>query len=209
MNNSIKILKKGGIGVMPTDTIYGLLGSALNPKTVERIYEVRKRRPDKPLIILISSITDLKKFGIKISKEVEIILKKYWPGKVSIILPLSKGKLEGVQDTNHRSRVKLGMTNKEEDKFSYLHRGTNTLAFRLPKNKWLQELLKETGPLVAPSANPEGSPPATDIKEAQEYFGNQADFYLPGKIDSDEPSTIIEITDGKIKVLREGAVKIN
>jgi len=62
----IKILKEGGIGVLPTDTIYGLVGSALNKETVEMIYKIRKREKTKPFIILISSPKDLKIFEIKI-----------------------------------------------------------------------------------------------------------------------------------------------
>ncbi len=78
---AVDFLKKGKIGVMPTDTIYGLVGKALNKKTVERIYEVKKRKPEKPFIILISSLRDLKLFGVKPEK----ILKKYWPGAASVI----------------------------------------------------------------------------------------------------------------------------
>jgi len=183
---NLKILKSGGIGVMPTDTIYGLLGSALNKKTVERIYQVRKRKPNKPLIILIGAIKDLDLFRIKLNQETSKILNTYWPGKISIILPC------------------------QLKKFEYLHRGTKTLAFRLPKNKWLQDLLKKAGPLVAPSANPEGLSPAKNITEAKKYFGNQVDFYRAGKIySSSKPSTLIEIKKDKINVIREGAVKIN
>jgi L-threonylcarbamoyladenylate synthase len=198
-----KILKSGGIGVIPTDTIYGLVGSALKSKTVERVYKVRKRQPDKPLIILISDILELKKFGIKLSKEEDKILRKYWPGKVSIILPLFKGELEGVQDTTTPDPS----SERRGKKFEYLHRGTNTLAFRLPKNKWLQDLIKETGPLVAPSANPEGLPPAKNISEAKKYFGEEIDFYQRGKTNN-TPSTLIKIEDSKIKIIREGAVKV-
>jgi L-threonylcarbamoyladenylate synthase len=185
LDNIIKILKTGGVGVMPTDTIYGLLGSALNEKTVERIYRVRQRQPDKPLIILVSSLADLKLFGVKLDKNTVDILDKYWPGKISVILLCSL------------------------KKFDYLHRGTKNLAFRLPKNKWLQDLLKKTGPLVAPSANPEGLSPAKNVTEAKKYFGEQVDFYQVGKISSSQSSTLIEIANGKIKVLREGAVKVS
>ena len=64
----IKILKEGGIGVLPTDTIYGLVGLALNKKTVDRIYRVRKREKTKPFIILISNVKDLELFNIKIKQ---------------------------------------------------------------------------------------------------------------------------------------------
>jgi len=176
---NIKILKEGGIGVVMTDTIYGVLGSAFKPKTVEKIYILRKRDKKKPFIILISSKKDLQKFGIKINKDIRKILDKYWPGKVSVILP------------------------SPSSKFNYLHRGKKTLAFRLPKNKKLKDILKKTGPLVAPSANLEGKSPAKNIKEAKIYFAKKVDFYESGKKSNSNPSKIIIIKNGKELVLRK------
>ncbi|HBQ50940.1 TPA: threonylcarbamoyl-AMP synthase [Candidatus Daviesbacteria bacterium] len=168
LDQIIKFLKEGKIGVMPTDTIYGIVGSALNPETVEKIYTLRKRSKNKPFIILISSINDLKKFDIKLSKEQEVFLQKIWPNPVSVVL--------------------------------------HNLAFRMPKNKKLLALLREVGPLVAPSANIEGEPPAQNIDEAKKYFGNRVDFYLDGgKIES-SPSTLIKLaSDGLYHILRQGA----
>lgn len=189
------ILKAGGIGVIPTDTIYGLVGSALNQETVERIYQVRKRSPDKPSIILISSIEDLKLFGIKPNPKTLEILNRYWPGQISIVLPLDSEDKEGLDSRSLRLRATLvdslrgndkGFKDDKENYFEYLHRGTGTLAFRLPaqagspETAQLLEILKEAGPLVAPSANPEGQSPAQDITEAKKYFGNKVDFYLDG-----------------------------
>jgi len=183
--NIIKILKDGGTGVLLTDTIYGLVGQALNKKTVERIYSVKGRDNKKPLIILISSVEDLKLFGIKIDQQIKEKLEEFWTNDllissnpVSIILPcLLK-------------------------KFDYLHRGTESLAFRLPKKKSLIEILKEVGPLVAPSANPEGLLPAQNISEAKKYFGSQVDFYLSGGKPRFKPSKIIKIEMGKVMVVR-------
>ena len=202
LDKVIGILKKGGIGVMPTDTILGLVGSALNEKTVEKMYEVRKRKPDKPFITLIHSIEDLKLFGIKPESDTLEILNKYWPGKVSIIMPIIQDKKKDLDSRLHGNDNTGG-------KFEYLHRGTNSLAFRVPKCKWLRDLLKETGPLAAPSANPEGLPPAGNITEARKYFGEQVDFYLAGRKYEGKPSTLIRIKDGKIEVIREGAVEIS
>jgi len=180
-----KVLENGGVGVLPTDTLYGLVGSALSPKAVERIYRLKKRDPKKPLIILINSLADLKSFKIKIGLKTRRILAKYWPGKTSIILPCPS------------------------EEFNYLHRGGRTLAFRLPDKKDLQDLLKKTGPLVAPTANPEGLEPAKTIKEARAYFGDQVDFYLnQGRLDS-SPSTLIALKRGKVVVKRAGPVKIS
>ncbi|MBI5306470.1 threonylcarbamoyl-AMP synthase [Candidatus Wolfebacteria bacterium] len=170
-------LKDGIVGVIPTDTIYGICGSAFNKKTVEKIYKLRKRNPKKPVIVLIADFDDLKKFGVKISGFQKKILNRLWPGKASVILKCSF------------------------KKFFYLHRGTKTIAFRMPKNKKLIEILKISGPLVAPSANWEGYPPAKNIKEAKKYFGNKV-FYLDRGNLISKPSKLIDLT-GKIpKVLR-------
>jgi L-threonylcarbamoyladenylate synthase len=174
----IQKLQKGSIAVMPTDTIYGILGIALNKKTVERIYKLKGRNSKKPFIILISSPKDLALFKVTIDKKTETVLKKVWPGKVSVILPCPGAK------------------------FSYLHRGMKSLAFRLPKNKKLLELLKYTGPLVAPSTNPEGFPPAKTITEAKEYFKDEIDFYIGGKKIESSPSRLIRLKNNKIEILR-------
>ena len=171
----IDILKKGGIGVLPTDTIYGLVGLALDKEAVERIYKVRKRDSRKPFIILINSLKDLDIFSVKINGRTEDFLKKIWPGPVSVILPISDERQE------------------TKDKFRYLHRDTGTLAFRLPKNFAFRTILKKTGPLVAPSANIAGQPSAFIIKEAKKYFGGSVDFYVDGGKLNNNSSSLVEV----------------
>jgi len=195
-------LQAGAIGVLPTDTIYGLVAPALDAKAVERVYEVRKRRPDKPCIILIADITDISRFGIVVDRLTEQLINRLWPGAVSVVLSYPAEAL-----------AKEGPVNK----FAYLHRGTKTLAFRLPADLKLQALLRETGPLIAPSANPEGMKPATTIDEAMVYFEDSVDFYLPSKALATAgvqeplvgaPSTVVAIENGMVVVLRQGAFKV-
>ena len=180
----VNLLKEGKVGVMPTDTIYGLVGSALNPQTVEEIYLLRKRATDKPFIVLISSINDLGKFGVFLTKEQKEFLEKNWPNPLSVILPV------------------VG------EEYKYLHRGKNSIAFRMPNDAKLLETLKQTGPLVAPSANFEGEKAAETIEEAKEYFGGRAAFYLDeGRLRS-RPSTVVRLyEDGTRIILREGSFK--
>lgn len=188
MNNlteAVNVVKTGGLVVIPTDTVAGLVGKAGRPATVERIYKIKNRDPKKPLIILISSISDLDAFNIEPTGEQRKFLENCWPGAVSIIL------------------------NCPGDKYNYLHRGTNTLAFRLPKPKWLLDFIKQTGPVVAPSANPEGQPPAKNTAEAKEYFGRLISFYADFQNSQDIlPSTVVSLTDG-IKIARPGSVEID
>ncbi|HRH24822.1 MAG TPA: L-threonylcarbamoyladenylate synthase [Candidatus Paceibacterota bacterium] len=179
-NNLIKkITKELGIAVYPTDTIYGILGSALSKRTVSKIYKIKGRDENKPFIILISKIDDLKLFGIKTSAEQNDFLQSVWPGKVSVILPC------------------------KSKKFQYLHRGTKSLAFRLPKKKSLKILLEKTGPLVAPSANPQGLAPATTIREAKKYFGEVVDVYVSGGKLEGKSSTLISLLEKEPRVLRK------
>jgi len=201
----IKILKNDGVGVIPTDTIYGLVGSAFSKKAINRIYKLKKRNKKKKLIILISSVKDLKKFGIN--------------------LPLRRGsarRARGFDVLNEFWPHSAKATRGKPKPVSIILGGT---AFRLPAKKSLIKILQKTGPLVAPSANPEGMKPAGNIQEAKKYFGpipspsqregnkkgilpfgedlGGVDFYLSGGTLKGKPSKLIKIEDnGKIKVLR-------
>lgn len=177
MDENIDTLNNGGIGVLATDTIYGIVGQALNQDTVERIYSVKKRTPTKPFIILIHSIKDLSLFNVTVNDTIQSSLEKYWPGPVSIIVECF------------------------DPDFKYLHRATNSLAFRMPAKPELQDVLRATGPLVAPSANPEGLEPARNISEAKDYFGDTVDFYSEGSVNT-TPSKIIRITDQGEEIIR-------
>lgn len=171
------LLGDGVIGVIPTDTIYGICGSVFNEASVEKVYKLRKRNPKKPAIVLIENIFDLKKIGVKISSSQKKFLSEVWPGKVSVILKCAN------------------------KKFDYLHRGTKTIAFRMSKNKELIKILKISGPLIAPSANFEGKTPAKNIKEAKKYFSNKVFYFDRGDLIS-KSSKLIDLT-GKIpKILR-------
>jgi L-threonylcarbamoyladenylate synthase len=171
------VLLDGGIGIIATDTIYGIIGQALKPATIQRIYTVKKRTPTKPFIILISNLSDLDSFGITIDETVQKAADTYWPGPVSIIVDCP------------------------DDNFEYLHRGTRTLAFRMPAKSELHDLITVTGPLAAPSANPEGLRQSATIDEAKAYFNDEVDFYNEGTVYT-KSSKIIKITNGTEEVIR-------
>ena len=167
-------IKKGAVGILPTDTLYGLVGSAFSRRAIDRIYKLKGRSVKKQLIVLISELGDLKLFGAKLDEKTRGILKKVWPGKVSVILPVRE----------------------------------KSIAFRLPAERTLRNFIGISGPLVAPSANPEGEPPAKNIPEARRYFGDKADFYLDKGTLKSKPSTLIRFKNGKLEVVREGAVNV-
>lgn len=177
--NLIDILSKGGVVVMPTDTLYGIVGQAQSISTVSRIYNLKKRAPEKPCIILIGDIKQLDFFSVFLSEEQKEIIKSF-SVPTSIVLDCP------------------------DETFSYLHRGTKTLAFRMPVSQELQDLLLKVGPLVAPSANPEGLSPAKDISEAKKYFNDSVDLYMDGGEIAGKASRVIKLhKDGTMTILRE------
>jgi L-threonylcarbamoyladenylate synthase len=175
----VEILKKGGVGVMATDTIYGIVGSAFSSEAVSRLYKLKQRDSAKPFIVLVSCVEDLEKFGILLTAKLVEKLKQYWPGPHSIILPVA------------------------DQRLAYIHRGTHRIAFRVPAKKDLLKVLEQTGPLVAPSANTEGMPPAQTILEVRNYFGAEADFYVDEGEIKNKPSTILSLEGDEVVVKRK------
>lgn len=173
----VKVLLDGGLVVMPTDTIYGIVARSLDKSAVKRLMKIRRGNDNKPFIILISQLEDLKLFSIDESRYLNST-NNYWPGPVSIIFPCN---------------------NKDLD---YLHLGTNSLAFRLPKSSHLRKLLSKTGPLVAPSANLPGKEPAEDATAARWYFGEKVDYYLDCGEVTGSPSKIVSLLQNKETVIR-------
>lgn len=172
----------GTIGVIPTDTVYGVVARAVDEKAVERLY-VLKHREAKPGTLVAASINQLAELGIKLRYLTAV--QQYWPGPISVVIPCG-------------------------EELTYLHQGKRSLAVRIPGNLELRKFLETTGPLLTSSANQPGEPPANTVDEARGYFGDQVDFYIDGgDLSGNKPSTVIRIVDDAIEVLREGAVKIN
>lgn len=179
----IALLKQGAVGVLPTDTVYGLVACATNQAAVGRVYYDVKRRGPKPGTLVAASIEQLESLGLKARylKAVE----QYWPNPLSVVIPCS-------------------------DELIYLHLGKHSLAVRIPNNASFRAFLEQTGPLLTTSANHPAEPTATTLQMAADYFGDAVDFYVEGgDLSGRPPSTVIRIVDDAIEVLREGAVKID
>jgi len=173
-------LAAGEVGVVPTDTLYGIVGSALKPAAVERIYKLREREQDKPMIVLIGGGVDFERLQIGIPERTRNLLGKVWPGPVSVIVSVPSPAL------------------------AYLHRGTGSIAFRMPAKPELRELLKTVGPVVAPSANLAGQEPALNVDEAKGYFG-EAVFYLDEGTLNNPPSALVDARVDPPRILRPAA----
>ena len=179
----LTLLEDGGIGVLPTDTVYGLVCEADKQIAVERLYSL-KNRITKLGTLIAADVNQLVRLGFK--RRYLKAVEQFWPGPVSVVVPFS--------DPNLR----------------FLHQGLPSIPVRIPDDRQLLTLLKKTGPLLTTSANLPDGPPANTVQEAKVYFGTKVDFYVNGgNLEGRQPSTIVRIVDDAVEVLREGAVKIN
>lgn len=187
IKEAVEVLKSGGVIVYPTDTLYGLGANALDPAGVERIFKIKNRAREKPLPIAVRNIKWAKELAFIYQKE-EKILKKVWPGAVGVVLP-------------KRNIVPYVLT-----------AGKPNVALRVPNHLFVDKLLGRFGyPLTSTSANISGEEPSVKISKIIEIF---KDFYHKpdliidaGDLKPSEPSTILDLTGDKPKILRIGPVK--
>jgi len=182
IEKTFQVIKKGGIVVFPTDTVYGIGCNPYNANAVEKIYEIKSREKIKSLPVLAYSLDTVKEIA-RMDTFTEKIIKKYWPGPLTLILELTDKKL----------KKSLNLDNK--------------IAVRIPDSKCTLKLLEKCGLLVGTSANISGSSPSTDPKECLKNITNYDVFLNGGTITSKGESTIIEIENEQIKIIRKGVLK--
>ena len=167
----VSTLKLGRIVLLPTDTVYGLVCSALDKDAVKQLFEV-KGRVGKPGTIIAGNSKQLLAMGFDADQVATA--SKYWPGPVSVILPAPPH-------------------------LAYLHMGLESLAVRIPEPQWLQELLVRSGPLATTSANLPGEPTIGAVKEAKELFGDEVALYIDGgDLSNARASQILRIGDNDV-----------
>ena len=177
-----QIIEKGGIVVFPTDTVYGIGCNPYNENSVKKIYEIKSRTELKSLPVLAYSLDVVKEITL-IDEFTEKVIEKYWPGPLSLILKLTDQKL--------KKSLNLG----------------NKIAVRIPDSKCTLKLLEKCRLLVGTSANISGNSSYTNPDECIKNIKNYDVFLNGGTITSKGESTIIEIENEKIKIIREGALK--
>ena len=177
-------IKNGGIVIFPTDTVYGIGCDPYNENAVKKIYEIKNRDSTKPLPILGYSKRVLENI-VEFDEITNRIAEKFWPGRLTIVLPL------------------------KDDKLKKLSKGTNTLAVRVPNNKCVLTLLKKCELIVGTSANISGKEPFTDPQNTENDLIDCDIFLNDGIIQSSGASTVIKIENGEIKILRSGDISEN
>ncbi|QDI89258.1 threonylcarbamoyl-AMP synthase [Candidatus Nitrosopumilus sp. SW] len=176
-----QIIENGGIVVFPTDTVYGIGCNPYNKESAKKVYEIKSRDFSKPFPVLVYS----KEIANQIAEFDEIskkLAEKFWPGQLTIILKLKDAKL----------KESLNLTDK--------------IALRVPNHKCTLQLLEKCKYLVGTSANVSGQPSFFDPQECIKNVENYDVFVDGGTITSKGESTIIEIENEKIKIIREGSL---
>ncbi len=178
----VQLLKSGAVGVIPTDTVYGLVAQATHQKAIERLYTL-KHRDSPPGTMIGASAKDFSELGFSIEQLAHV--QHYWPASLSVVVDATSLP-------------------------PYLKQDRSALPLRVPDNAELQQLLQATGPLMTTSANAHGEPTSVTARMAQRYFGDAVDFYVDGgDLSGRPPSTIIGFGEsGEIIVYRQGAVSI-
>lgn len=184
LDRAARILKDGGVVVMPTETVYGLACSALNPEAVRRVYEIKGRPSANPLIVHISDFSQLKLVAESWPKEAEILAGRFWPGPLTLVLP-------------KKERVPAETTG-----------GLDTVAVRVPDHPIALELIKRTGlPLAAPSANLFMGLSPTRAKDVDEAILVDVELVLDGgPCQVGVESTVLDLSEEHPRILRPGGV---
>ena len=174
-------ISDGAVIVFPTDTVYGLGCNPYNRDAVLSLYEIKKREKTKPFPVIGYSKKELERVA-EFNKLEEKIAEKFWPGAITLILK--------VKDKEIQKSLSLG----------------EKIAVRVPNNKCALALLKECKLLVGTSANISGTEPFSDPKECNENLTGYDLFMDGGIISSKGESTIVEIENNDVKILRKGGI---
>ena len=181
IEKATQIINQGGIAIFPTDTVYGIGCNPYNIDSVRKIYEIKSRDISMSLPVLVYSKEIAKRITF-FDEFTEKIIERFWPGPLTIILKLT--------DANLKKSLNL----------------TDKIAIRVPNHKCTLELLKKCNFLVGTSANISGHSSFTDPDECIKNIQNYDVFIDGGTISSKGESTIIEIENETIKILREGSL---
>ncbi|HEY7226580.1 MAG TPA: L-threonylcarbamoyladenylate synthase [Nitrososphaeraceae archaeon] len=178
------LIRNGEVIAFPTETVYGLGANALDPLSVSKIYRIKGRPSDNPLIVHIADMKTFRALVSEIPSTANKIIKKFWPGPITLVLRKSK----------ILPKITTG--------------GLSTVAIRMPRNKIALELIKKSGcPIAAPSANISGKPSPTNARHVKEDLNGKIQLILDGgNTEIGIESTVIDMTRHTPVILRPGGI---
>ena len=176
-------VRRGNLIVLPTDTVYGIAADAFDPAAVRKLLRAKGRGRDMPPPVLVSSATTLDALAVGVPEWARALVEKFWPGPLTLVCTQQSSLQWDLGDTR------------------------GTVAVRMPDHAIALEILERTGPLAVSSANLSGHPPATDADQAEEMLGSAVMAIVDdGPTPGETPSTIIDVTGDRCRILRPGAL---
>ncbi len=166
--SDIERLVKGAVYALPTDTVYGLSCAIDDVEAVKAIRTLKGRDAEKPMIVLVATMRDLESCGIRPTEEQIALLKRIWPGPVSVVFTQAFPALQHIASTG-------------------------TLAVRMPSKDDLLSFITRVGPIVSTSANISGASPATTLAEVAAQFESGIAYGVDGGVCNNTPSTVLQI----------------
>lgn len=183
IGEAARVLADGGVVAYPTDTVYGLGADILNPEAIERVFEIKGRPADAPLPVLLSGVEQLATVVDSSLDAARELADHFWPGALTLVM-----------------RTSLSLSP------ALLREGR--VAVRVPDDPMCRRLIEKLGrPITGTSANKTGGPAATTADEVRAQLGNAVDYILDaGRSGGGLPSTVVEVDETGLKILREGAI---
>ncbi|WP_344732078.1 L-threonylcarbamoyladenylate synthase [Nocardioides fonticola] len=179
------VIQRGGLIVLPTDTVYGIGADAFDHDAVRALLAAKGRGREMPPPVLVSATSTLDALAIRIPAYARALVEEFWPGPLTIVCHQQPSLQWDLGDTR------------------------GTVAVRMPDHEIAREILERTGPLAVSSANKTGMPAATDADQAEDMLGDDVDVIVDGgPAPGGEASTIVDVTGAQGRVLRVGALSL-
>lgn len=186
--SDVVVLKRtlitGGVAIFPTDTVYGIGCRIDSEKGVQRVYAAKQRPVNQPMPILLGDASQLNAYAVAISPITQTLMSRFWPGSLTIVIPVKPASVLPLLLNEH-----------------------GNASFRIPNHELLRSVIREIGtPIVGTSANIHGQKTARTFGELDPTLTSQVDYVLQGEISLGIESTVAEIIDEKVTIIREGHV---
>jgi len=176
------VLIENGLIALPTESFYGLAVAPFNEQALARLWQVKGRSKEKPILVLIGEESQLELLVRNIPPAATVLMNAFWPGPLTIVFPAAAGLSDAVTA------------------------GTRSVGIRFSAWQPLRELLRRIGPVTGTSANREGMPPPTTVEEIYHGLGDTLDLIVDaGPTAGGQPSTVID-AQGPIRIIRDGAI---
>ena len=182
-DDAVATLGRGGLVVLPTDTVYGIGADAFDPRAVAALLAAKGRGRNFPPPVLIADLAVLDALALEVPPEARALAERFWPGALTLVLLAQPALAWDLGDTD------------------------GTVALRMPDEERALALLRRAGPLAVSSANRHGEPAALAGVEAQRQLGDAVGVYLDGGPSRGQvASTIVDATTAPMRILRTGAL---